>query len=122
MLGFGWLSRRPDLVAGVTDVFNEGGVNEVKTTEISGSASRSCRRRSSPWTCFLPRRRRRELATAVKARDEAEPIRVVPAVLDFLRFIAPSRSDIWGRRMQEDPRRSGPAPSSEYVPESTARS
>ena len=49
-----------------------------------------------------------DLAVVVKARDEAEPLKAVPAVRDFLRFIAPSRSDVWGRRMLDDPAKLGP--------------
>jgi hypothetical protein len=45
-------------------------------------------------------------------------LRVVPAVQDFLRFIAPSRSDVWGRRMIEDPTKIGPGTEFwKYVPE-----
>ncbi|MCM3878108.1 MAG: M20/M25/M40 family metallo-hydrolase [Thermoanaerobaculia bacterium] len=34
-LGMGWLfDNRPDLLTGVTDVFNEGGVNEVKVQHV----------------------------------------------------------------------------------------
>jgi acetylornithine deacetylase/succinyl-diaminopimelate desuccinylase-like protein len=120
MLGFGWLlAKRPDLVAGVTDVFNEGGVNEVKTTEIERFGIEVMQKAILSVDVLSPAKAPlEELATAVKARDEAEPIRVVPAVLDFLRFISPSRSDIWGRRMQEDPRKIGPGTEFwKYVPE-----
>jgi hypothetical protein len=104
-LGFGWLlEHRPDLVAGVTDVFNEGGVNEVKTTEIERFGIEVMQKAIlSVDVLAAARQPLEDLATVVKARDEAEPLKVVPAVRDFLRFIAPSRSDVWGRRMIEDP-------------------
>ena len=110
MLGFGWLlAHRPDLVAGVTDVFNEGGVNEVKTTEIERFGVEVMQKAILSVDVLASAKAPLEdLAAAVKARDEAEPVRVVPAVRDFLRFIAPSRSDVWGRRMLEDPAKLGP--------------
>lgn len=109
-LGFGWLlAHRPDLVAGVTDVFNEGGVNEVKTTEIERFGVEVMQKAILSVDVLASSKAPLEdLATAVKARDEAEPLKAVPAVRDFLRFIAPSRSDVWGRRMLDDPAKLGP--------------
>jgi acetylornithine deacetylase/succinyl-diaminopimelate desuccinylase-like protein len=109
-LGFGWLlANRPDLVAGVTDVFNEGGVNEVNTTEIGRFGIEVMQKAILSVDVFAAEKGPLEdLAASVKARDEAEPLKVVPAVRDFLRFIAPSRSDVWGRRMLDDPSKIGP--------------
>jgi acetylornithine deacetylase/succinyl-diaminopimelate desuccinylase-like protein len=120
MLGFGWLlAHRPDLVAGVTDVFNEGGVNEVKTTEIERFGVEVMQKAILSVDVLAKEKKPLEdLVEAVKARDETEPLRVTPAVQDFLRFIAPSRSDIWGRRMIEDPAKMGPGTEFwKYVPE-----
>ncbi len=110
MLGFGWLlAKRPDLVAGVTDVFNEGGVNEVRTTEIERFGIEVMQKAILSMDVLSAGKKPLEdLAAFVKERDEARPVHVVPAVRDFLRFIAPSRSDVWGRRMMEDPSRLGP--------------
>ncbi len=110
MLGFGWLlAKRPDLVAGVTDVFNEGGVNEVKTTEVERFGIEVMQKAIlSVDVLSAERKPLEDLAAFVKARDGSRPVRVVPAVREFLRFIAPSRSDVWGRRMMEDPARLGP--------------
>jgi acetylornithine deacetylase/succinyl-diaminopimelate desuccinylase-like protein len=109
-LGFGWLlAHRPDLIAGVTDVFNEGGVNEVKTTEIERFGIEVMQKAILSVDVLADAREPLEdLARAVKERDEAEPVRTVEPVRDFLRFIAPSRSDVWGRRMLDDPAKLGP--------------
>ncbi len=119
-LGFGWLfEHRPDLVAGVTDVFNEGGVNEVKTTEIERFGIEVMQKAILSVEVLAARREPLEdLAAAVKAQDEAEPLKIVPAVRDFLRFIAPSRSDVWGRLMIDDPSKMGPGTATwKFVPE-----
>lgn len=110
-LGFGWLlENRPDLVAGVTDVFNEGGVNEVKTSEIERFGVEVMQKAIlSVDVLGSEKGPLEDLAAYVKAKDEMSPLKVVPAVRDFLRFIAPSRSDVWGRRMLEDPSKIGPA-------------
>lgn len=119
-LGFGWLlANRPDLVAGVTDVFNEGGVNEVKTVEIERFGI-EVMQKAILSVDVLGREKGplEELAGVVKAHDEALPLRVDPAVQEFLRFIAPSRSDIWGRRMMVDASKIGPGTEFwKYVPE-----
>jgi acetylornithine deacetylase/succinyl-diaminopimelate desuccinylase-like protein len=109
-LGFGWLlANRPDLVAGVTDVLNEGGVNEVSKTEIERFGVEVMQKAILSVDVLAAEKGSLEdLAAVVKARDEAEPLKVVPAVRDFLRFVAPSRSDVWGRRMLDDPSKIGP--------------
>ena len=120
MLGFGWLlAKRPDLVAGVTDVFNEGGVNEVKTTEIERFGIEVMQKAIlSVDVLSAEKKPLEDLAAIVKARDESRPLHVVPAVREFLRFIAPSRSDVWGRRMMEDPSKLGPGSEFwKFVPE-----
>lgn len=120
MLGFGWLlARRPDLVAGVSDVFNEGGVNEVKTAELERFGIEVMQKAILSVDVLAKEKKPlEELADVVRRRDESLPVRVVPAVQEFLRFIAPSRSDIWGRRMIEDPAKLGPGTEFwQYVPE-----
>jgi len=109
-LGFGWLlAHRRDLVAGVTDVFNEGGVNEVNMTEIDRFGIEVMQKAILSVDVLSKEKKPLEdLAAAIAARDEAEPLKVVPAVREFLRFIAPTRSDVWGRRMLEDPAKIGP--------------
>ncbi len=102
-LGVGWLlDHRPDLIAGVTDVFNEGGVNEVKSGHIERFGIETMQkavlsvdvvsRDSKPLEDF------REF---LKLRDSEQAVRLVPAVREFLKFIAPSRSDVWGRYMMD---------------------
>lgn len=109
-LGVEWLlDNRPDLVAGVTDVFNEGGVNEVKTLlverfgiEVMEKAIISAdvlSKDGPPLEAF------REF---LKSQDDRWPVRLVPAVRDFLRFVAPSRSDVWGRFMLGEAEKLGP--------------
>ncbi len=119
-LGFGWLlAHRPDLVAGVADVFNEGGVNEVRTTEIERFGVEVMQKAILSVDVLSKEKKPLEdLVPAIAARSDAMPLRVVPAVRDFLAFIAPSRSDIWGRRMMEDPSKLGPGTEFwKYVPE-----
>jgi len=109
-LGFGWLlAHRPDLVAGVTDVLNEGGVNEVRATAIELFGI-EVMQKAILSAVVLGRERKplEDLAAVLKALDAASPLHVVPAVREFLAFIAPTRSDVWGRRMIENPATLGP--------------
>jgi acetylornithine deacetylase/succinyl-diaminopimelate desuccinylase-like protein len=102
-LGMGWLfDRRPDLLAGVTDVFNEGGVNEVKNQRVERFGIETMQK-AILEVDVLSREARplEEFREFLKTRDQEQPVRVVPAVREFLRFIAPSRSDIWGRYMMD---------------------
>ncbi len=119
-LGFGWLlEHRPDLLAGVTDVFNEGGVNEVKTAEIERFGIEVMEKAILSVDVFGKDRAALEsLAEAAREKDESLPLRQVPAVREFFAFIAPSRSDIWGRRMVDEPEKIGPkSPFWPYVPD-----
>jgi acetylornithine deacetylase/succinyl-diaminopimelate desuccinylase-like protein len=116
-LGFGWLlEHRPDLVR---DVFNEGGVNEVKTVDVERFGIEVLQKAILSVEVLAKERKPLEdFAAFVKERDDAIPIRVDAAVQEFFRFIAPSRSDIWGRRMMEDPAKIGPGTEFwQYVPE-----
>ena len=119
-LGMGWLfDNRPDLLAGVTDVFNEGGVNEVKTQRVERFGIETMQKAVFSVDVLSPDEKALgEFREFLKARDEEQPVRVVPAVRDFLRFIAPSRSDVWGRYMTDGAEKLGPqAESWKFVPE-----
>jgi acetylornithine deacetylase/succinyl-diaminopimelate desuccinylase-like protein len=100
-LGMEWLfDHRPDLLAGVTDVFNEGGVNEVKTLSVERWGIEIMQKAIlSADVLSKDRERLEDFREFLKARDESRPVRVVPAVREYLQFIAPSRSDVWGRFM-----------------------
>ena len=102
-LGMGWLfDNRPDLLAGVTDVFNEGGVNEVKTLRIERFGIETMQKAVvSVDVLSADEKPLEEFREFLKARDKEQSVRVVPAVREFLRFIAPSRSDVWGRYMMD---------------------
>ena len=102
-VGYGWLlDHRPDLLAGVTDVFNEGGVNEVSGDRIrrfgievlqkSAVMAKAEADRESDLESF------KEL---LEAKRKADPFRVVDEVQDFTAFVAPSRSDLWGHQMSD---------------------
>jgi acetylornithine deacetylase/succinyl-diaminopimelate desuccinylase-like protein len=119
-LSMEWLlDHRPDLVAGVTDVFNEGGVNEVKTQRIERFGIEIMQKAIFSVEVLAKEAKPLEdFREFLKARDEGQPVRVVPAVREFLRFIAPSRSDVWGRRMLGEVERLGPETEIwQYVPE-----
>ncbi len=119
-LGMGWLQdHRPDLLAGVTDVFNEGGVNEVKAQQVERFGIEVMQKAIlSVDVLSKIRKPLEDLGEFLKVQDGETPIRVVPAVREFLRFIAPSRSDVWGRRMLGDAEKLGPGTEFwQFVPE-----
>jgi acetylornithine deacetylase/succinyl-diaminopimelate desuccinylase-like protein len=119
-LSMEWLlDHRPDLVAGVTDVFNEGGVNEVKAQRVERFGIEIMQKAILSVEVLAKEAKPLEdFREFLKARDEGQPVRVVPAVREFLRFIAPSRSDIWGRRMLDQTEKLGPGTEFwQYVPE-----
>jgi acetylornithine deacetylase/succinyl-diaminopimelate desuccinylase-like protein len=119
-LGMGWLfDHRPDLLAGVTDVFNEGGVNEVKTQHVERFGIETMQK-AIVSADILSREAKplEEFREFLKARDEEQSVRVIPAVREFLQFIAPSRSDVWGRYMMEGAEKLGPQGERwQFVPE-----
>ena len=103
----------------MTDVFNEGGVNEVKTQRVERFGIEVMQKAILSVDVLSKEQKPLEdFGAFLKAEDEREPIRVVPAVREFLRFIAPSRSDVWGRRMMGDAEKLGPGTEFwQYVPE-----
>ena len=111
-LGMGWVyDHRPELLAGVTDVFNEGGVNEVKTQRVERFGVETMQKAVVSMDVLSPESKPlEEFRDFLKARDLEEPVRVVPAVREFLRFIAPSRSDVWGRYMMDGAEKLVPNP------------
>jgi len=99
--GVGWvLDRRPDLLAGVTDVVNEGGVNEVLGADIVRYGIEVLQKAIvSVWIDAPSREPLEAFRKALEEKDRALPLHLDPTVKEFLRFIAPSRSDVWGRSM-----------------------
>jgi acetylornithine deacetylase/succinyl-diaminopimelate desuccinylase-like protein len=102
-LGMGWLfDHRPDLLRGVTDVFDEGGVNEVKAQRIERFGIETMQKAVLSVDVLSPDEKALEaFREFLKVRDLEQPVRLVPAVREFLQFIAPSRSDVWGRYMMD---------------------
>lgn len=97
--GIGWVVKnRPDLLEGVTDVFNEGGINEVIASEIERFGVEVLQKGTYGITVTAPSKEPLvELKAFLEARDKELPFRLVPEVVEFLRFIGPSRGDMWGR-------------------------
>jgi acetylornithine deacetylase/succinyl-diaminopimelate desuccinylase-like protein len=102
-VGLGWvLEHRPDLVEGVTDVFNEGGVNEVFGERIARFGIEILQKATVAATAVAERPEDLTAFTGfLDARMSAEPFVVLDEVQDFLSFVAPSRSDLWGHQMSD---------------------
>ncbi len=100
-IGIGWLfEHRPDLLEGVTDVFNEGGVNEVSGDRIQRFGIEVLQKAAVMTRADAPRKEDlKAFADFLEAKAPMEPYRVLDEVQDFLTFVAPSRSDIWGHQM-----------------------
>lgn len=105
-LGTGWvLDHRSDLLRGVTDVLNEGGVNEVVTSDIRRFGIEVLQKASVGLNVDAKDRESlKSLGTFLKERDKEFPLRMVEPVREFLRFIGPSRGDVWGRMMYDPDR------------------
>lgn len=102
-VGLGWVVlNRPDLLEGVTDVFNEGGVNEAFGENVLRFGVEVLQKASIGATAFV--RSEEDLAAfteLLEGKMRAEPFRVLDEVQDFLDFVAPSRSDVWGHHMYD---------------------
>jgi len=102
-IGLGWvLDHRPDLLEGVTDIFNEGGVNEVLGDRIARFGIEVLQKANVIGTAFAERRE--DLAafsTFLDGKMREEPFGVGDEVQDFLEFVSPSRSDLWGHQMAD---------------------
>ncbi|MRR13570.1 M20/M25/M40 family metallo-hydrolase, partial [bacterium] len=102
-IGIGWLfEHRPDLLEGVTDVFNEGGVNEVSGDrivrfgiEVLQKAAVMARADAASKADL------KAFGDFLDAKTTGEPYRVLDEVQDFLGFVSPSRSDVWGHQMSD---------------------
>src|SRR5664280_2581579 len=81
-LGMGWLvEHRPDLLAGVTDVFNEGGVNEVKAQRVERFGIEVMQKAILSVDVLSKERKPLEdFGAFLKAEEANTPIRLVPAV------------------------------------------
>jgi acetylornithine deacetylase/succinyl-diaminopimelate desuccinylase-like protein len=117
--GIGWvLEHRPDLLSGVTDAVNEGGVNEVLTSDIVRYGIEVLQKAIvSVWIDSPSKEKLEAFRTFLKERDRELPDRMTPAVREFLSFIAPSRSDVWGRYMMAGDDAKAPKPTPADTPE-----
>jgi acetylornithine deacetylase/succinyl-diaminopimelate desuccinylase-like protein len=99
--GIGWvLDHRPDLLTGVSDVVNEGGVNEVLGSDIARYGIEILQKAIvSVWIDSVSKEKLEEFTKFLHEKDRKLPLHLDPTVREFLRFIAPSRSDVWGRAM-----------------------
>ncbi|HUM02941.1 MAG TPA: M20/M25/M40 family metallo-hydrolase [Thermoanaerobaculia bacterium] len=99
--GIGWvLERRPDLLAGVTDAVNEGGVNEVLGSGIVRYGIEVLQKAIvSVWIDAPTPGPLEAFRKFLEEKDRSSPLHLDPTVKEFLRFIAPTRSDVWGRSM-----------------------
>jgi acetylornithine deacetylase/succinyl-diaminopimelate desuccinylase-like protein len=102
-VGIGWvLEHRPDLLEGVTDVFNEGGVNEVSGDRVARFGVEVLQKAALSITADAASKADlKEFADFLEAKKKAEPYQVLDEVQDFLSFVAPSRSDLWGHQMSD---------------------
>ena len=97
--GIGWLvEKRPDLLEGVTDVFTEGGINEVLTTDLERFGIEVLQKANIGLTVRDARKEPLDAFVAfIEEKDRSFPARLLPEVTEFLQFIGPSRGDSWGR-------------------------
>lgn len=102
-IGIGWLfENRPDLLEGVTDVFNEGGVNEVSGDRIARFGIEVLQKSAVMARAEAAREEDlKAFSDFLDARMAADPYQVPDEVQDFLAFVAPSRSDVWGHQMSD---------------------
>lgn len=102
-IGIGWvMTHRPDLLDGVTDVYNEGGVNETLGGDVQRFGIEVLQKGVVNVYADGPAREPLEAFRAfAEKRNGEEPYRSSPQILDFLAFIGPSRSDVWGRPMAD---------------------
>lgn len=98
-MGVGWLFRnRPDLVAGVTDVFTEGGVNECLGRNLGLFGIEILQKAVLGWTASARTQEALEsFRSLLLAEDRRLPFRIVPEVREFFRFVGQVRGDAYGR-------------------------
>ena len=99
--GLAWVwQNRPDLVEGVTDIFNEGGVNEVFGEHLLRFGIEVLQKANLGVTAEAASAAAlKDFVALLKSKSKAEPYQVLDEVQDFLAFVAPSRSDLWGHNM-----------------------
>lgn len=102
-VGLGWVvENRPDLLEGVTDVFNEGGVNEAFGEHVVRFGIEVLQKSTVAATAFARSEEDLKAFTGLlEGKMAAEPFQVLDEVQDFLAFVAPSRSDVWGHHMYD---------------------
>jgi len=101
--GIGWVfDHRPDLLEGVTDVFTEGGVNEVSGDRIERFGIEVLQKAAVLTRADAASREDlKAFGDFLEAKTSGQPYRVLDEVQDFLTFVSPSRSDIWGHQMSD---------------------
>jgi len=101
--GLAWVvEHRPDLLEGVTDVFNEGGVNEVYGDTVVRFGIEVLQKANIGATATAAREEDlKAYLDLLKSKSKADPFRVLDEVQEFLAFIAPGRSDLWGHNMSD---------------------
>lgn len=91
--GVGWLLRnRPDLVEGVTDVYNEGGIAEVITSEIERFLIETVQKAAvSLWIDGPTEEALLRFGELVDRHDKELPYRLLPVARDYLALPHQSR-------------------------------
>ena len=119
----GWvLAHRPDLLEGVHEIFNEGGVNEVVTTDVERYGIEVLQKAFVALYVDAPAKEKLETFRAfLKEKDKELPLRIDPTVREFMRFIAPSRFGRVGPAHAGEGKPSSRRSSSTRCPRSTAR-
>jgi acetylornithine deacetylase/succinyl-diaminopimelate desuccinylase-like protein len=105
-IGLDWIVKnRPDVLEGVTDAYNEGGVNEVLTSNIERFGIEILQKGYASFEIYADEKRPlEELATFVENENKTLPRRIGPEVQEFLNFISSGRSYIFSG-VARDPRR-----------------
>ncbi len=118
-VGIGWLlAKRPDLLDGVTDIFTEGGINEVLTADIDRFGIEILQKANLGVTASSRRKESLDaFKTFIEEKDRSIPFRLLPEALEFLRFVGPSRGDVWGRLVLNPKRFFGDEPLLKSMPD-----
>ncbi len=97
-IGLGWLiKQRPDLIAGVSVVYNEGGVNEVIASDIERYGIEILQKAYAGLLVTGDSKTQLEDFSAfLKREHEKLPRRLLPEVKEHLRFISQGKSYFWG--------------------------
>lgn len=105
-IGLEWIVKnRPDLLDGVTDAYNEGGVNEVLTSDVERFGIEILQKGYASYDIFAKEEQPlRDFAAFLDEQDKGLPRRVVPEIQEFLNFISSGRSYLFSA-VARDPNR-----------------